>query len=167
MYNILNESEIFTADQIARIEKMKNAKYVCETCIKTRNGWQGDEAVAIFWNKDPASIPPGGSAWFGLFYKNDPFSETPGIRPLMITNAISAVEEPIVGIIAENDDVIYSRFRHDYRRSPDGSVMIDGGRDYTRTSTCPRGMVTLKIVEGDLVVIRDTVPNEVELHVAD
>ena len=44
MSDILIDSEIFTAEQIANIEKMKNAKYVCETCIKTRGGWQSDNA---------------------------------------------------------------------------------------------------------------------------
>jgi len=32
------------------------------------------------------------------------------------------------------DEVIYSMYRHDYRHCSCGHVMIDGGRDYTRSS---------------------------------
>ena len=88
---------------------------------------------------------------------------------LMICNAISAVEHPIWGVVAENGDVIYSRFRHDYRWSPDKSVMIDGGRDYTRWGASNEyGMdavehVKLIILDGVLKIAADQTkgdPNE-------
>lgn len=144
---IITTPTIFTLEQVTRIEEKKNAKYVCETCLRGKDGWWINAPVAVFWNRDPASIPPRGSPWFGLFYKYDWFHDT---STLMITNAISAVEDPITGIRARNGDIIYSRFRHDFRRSPDESVWIDGGRDYTRYST-PGLLVNLRIVDGDLV----------------
>ncbi len=146
---ILNESEIFSAENIAKIEEMKHAKYVCETCLKGKGGGWINQPVAIFWNKDPANIPAGGSAWFGLFYK---YEGPDADAPLMITNAISATETPITGVVAMNGDVIYSRYRHDYRLSPDGTAMVDGGRDYLRTGPVGLGTVTLEIHDGELVI---------------
>ncbi len=66
----------------------------------------------------------------------------------MITNAITATETIITGIKAQNGEIIYSRYRHDYRESKDGSVFIDGGRDYTRHSGGE--LVELKIINGEL-----------------
>ena len=43
---------------------------------------------------------PEGSNWFGIWEGSDKF---------MISNAISAIEEPFFGALAENGDVIYSR----------------------------------------------------------
>jgi len=154
--NILTESEIFKPEGIVKIEKMKSAKYVCETCLKGKGGGWLNQPVAIFWNINPANIPAGGSAWFGLLFQSDPFYTDLDPR-LMIVNAISAVETPIQGVVADNGDVIYSRFRHDYRVSPDKSVFIDGGRDYTRTGSAAIGtvdnFVTLQIKEGELCII--------------
>lgn len=154
---ILNESEIFSAESIARIEKMKHAKYVCETCLRGKGSGWVNMAVAIFWNKDPANIPAGGSAWFGLYYRVDPYLgvELDGDpqRQLMITNAFSATEKPIIGVVAVNGDVIYSRYRHDYRKSPDGTAMVDGGRDYLKTGPFGLGTVELQIVEGNLMIV--------------
>ena len=72
----------------------------------------------------------------------------------MITNALSAVETDIDGIVAKNGDVIYSKYRHDFRYSPDGSVMIDGGRDYTKNNGGGE-IVTLRIVKDKLVLVED------------
>ncbi len=144
MIALLLNSEIFTEKNIASIEEVKNAVYVCETCLRTKGGWQADNAVAIFWNKDPANVPEGGSRWFGLYF--DMFGQ------LMIANAISAVEEPITGVIAANGDIIYSKYRHDYRISEDGTAMIDGGRDYFRTGPFGIGTAELRIIEGELKV---------------
>lgn len=141
---ILKSPELFTQAQISTIEKMKNAVYVCDTCIKTPMGWQSDSSVAVFWNTNPDNIPEGGSPWFGLHFDMD--------HRLMICNAITAVEEPITGVIAANGDIIYSRYRHDYRTSPDGTAMVDGGRDYFRTGPIGIGTAELRIVEGELKV---------------
>lgn len=150
---ILKESEIFSAENIAKIEEMKDAKYVCETCLKGKGGGWINQAVAVFWNKDPANIPPGGSAWFGLFRKYYPPELVEILPPqLMITNAISATETPITGVVAMNGDVIYSRYRHDYRISPDKTAMVDGGRDYLRTGPFGLGTVTLEIQDGEIVI---------------
>ncbi len=151
---ILKDSEIFSPENIAKIEDKKNAVYVCETCLTGMNGGWINQAVAVFWNKDPDNVPHGGSAWFGLYYRvyHPDDSREP---TLMVANAISATLEPITGVVAENGDVIYSRYRHDYRMSPDGTAMVDGGRDYFRTGPLGIGTVTLEIQEGELVIVGD------------
>jgi hypothetical protein len=153
--NILTDSELFTAEQIERIEKHYDAKYVCETCVRSSRGGWVNRSVAVFYQADPSRIPEGGSHWFGLFLHPDTSVFPEGAWKPYITNAVSATECDIAGIVADNGDVIYSRYCHDFRCSPDGSVMIDGGRDYTRTSTRPNGMVTLRIVKDKLVIVGD------------
>lgn len=164
-YNILKDSEIFSAEGIAKIEKRKDAVYVCDTCLRSRQGGWINKSVAVFWNKNPANIPEGGSPWFGMFYQSDHINIEWGKPQLYITNAISAVQTPdgvpvtITGVVAKNGDVIYSRYRHDYRRSPDGTAMVDGGRDYLRTGPVGLGTVELQIVEGELRVVSSLFPH--------
>jgi len=149
--NILTESERFSPEELVRVEANYSAKYVCETCVKGKDGWVNN-SVSIFYQPDPTKVPEGGSQWFGIFWQamhpHDP--ESP--KGLMICNAITAVETDITGIVADNGDVIYSRYRHDYRWSPDKSVMIDGGRDYDRHNMGGE-LVTLRIVEDKLCLV--------------
>lgn len=153
---ILTASERFTPDQLEKIEAHYEAKYVCETCLKHRDGGWVNSSVSIFYQSDPSKVPEGGSAWFGLFYRqNNPEPDAP--YQLFIVNAISAVEQDIDGIVAENGDVLYSQYRHDYRWSPDKTVMIDGGRDYTRHNMGGR-IVTLNIVFDKLVITGEAKP---------
>jgi outer membrane protein assembly factor BamB len=79
-----------------------------------------------------------------------------------ITSGASAVDGIITGIVADDGEIIYSRYRHDYRTSTDGTVFIDGGRDYVR---CGRGgrCVSLKIVDGEFYQLEDSeIPDERE-----
>ncbi len=147
---IITQSELFKPEGIAKIEEMKNATFVCDTCLRASGGGWVNDMVAVFANNSPTNIPCGGSRWFGLYFSHS-FGD-PGVPSrLMITNAISATE-PFKGVVAENGDVIYSRYRHDYRVSPDGSVWVDGGRDYLRTGPS-FGIVDLQIKGDKLVVI--------------
>jgi len=70
----------------------------------------------------------------------------------MISNAISAVEEPFFGILAENGDIIYSRHRHDFRESDDKTVFMDGGRDHMRHDLIHE-VVKLKVSKDKVVVV--------------
>lgn len=145
MNRIRNESEIFNAAGIQKIEELKNAKYVCETCVRTRypDGPWADQPVAIFMGKE--AHPVSGSKYFGIYVNMT--------EQVMIVNAQSAVDEPITGVIADNGDIIYSRYRHDFRKSEDGSVFIDGGRDYVKSGLYPSNrFVTLIIEDGKLVI---------------
>ena len=151
--NVLTECERFSPEQLAKIEAHYESTYVCESCVKNRDGSWANQSVSIFYQADLAKVPEGGSQWFGLFFRQElPDENAP--TQLFVVNAISAVENDIVGVVADNGDVIYSKYRHDYRHSPDGSVWIDGGRDYTRHGG--RGMfVTLRIIEDKLTIVED------------
>ena len=70
----------------------------------------------------------------------------------MISNAISAVEEPFFGAVAENGDVIYSRHPRDFRESEDKSFFVDGGRDRFRHDL-EHEIVKLKVVKDKVVVL--------------
>jgi hypothetical protein len=121
-------------ENIERIEKVRNAKYVCDTEHQEKH-------VAVFYGDTPH--PDSGSRYFALYYADS----------LMITNGAFIESQEIAGAIADNGDVIYSRFRHDYHTSPDGSVFIDGGRAYTKTNT--KNLVTLLVREGVLRILED------------
>lgn len=155
--NIITTSERFTAEDLEKIEAHYEATYVCETCIKNKDDGWANTAVSVFYQSDPSTVPEGGSQWFGLYFREYPLGLGSMPSVLFIVNAISAVENDIQGIVAANGDVIYSRYRHDYRTSPDGSVWIDGGRDYTRSNVYAglTPFVTLRIVEDKLTIVED------------
>lgn len=132
---ILNESTWLDSKGIAKVEKMYNAKYVFETCIKTRFGWS-DIPVCIFYTEE---AHPEGSNYFGL-YRTD-------FGDIMITNGISATE-PFDALLV-GEDIIYSRYRHDYREH--NGAMVDGGRDYFKHNL--QGTpVKLKVVKDHLEI---------------
>ena len=132
---LLNEPVLFSEENVKKIEDLKSAKYVCDT---EQNGLH----VAIFYANE--AHPDSGSRYFGLYY-------TGVENQLMITNGAFIEEQDIAGVVAENGDVIYSRYRHDYRRSPDGTVFVDGGRAYTRTNAAQG--VSLKVENGELKIV--------------
>lgn len=130
---VQRESELWRPDGIAMIEKNHRAIYVFESCIGKSTDKPGmwnwiNQPVSIFYQPDPAMVPEGGSHYFGI-YRQRRVENLP--QEIMICNAISCAE-PFTGVVADNGDIIYSRYRHDMRTSPDESVWIDGGRDYLR-----------------------------------
>lgn len=148
MHRISKDSEIFKESGIKKIEQLRSAKYVCETCVRTSypDGPWADQPVALFYGSE--IHPDSNSRYFGVYLNQE--------DKIFITNGQSAVDEPITGIIADDGEIIYSRYRHDFRRSKDGSVFIDGGRDYYRGSILPEDrVVTLVIEQGELKVKED------------
>ena len=128
---------------ISKVEKRYKCKYVCETCLNVKGQWR-EHSSLIFYNE---VAHPEGSNYMALSYQLD----AAGGYNLVVSDGLSATEEPIVGII-DGDEVIYSRYRHDYRVGKSG-VMIDGGRDYIRSSIAdPDKYVNLVIREGVLEV---------------
>lgn len=116
MYNILNGCGFLLEENIKKIEEHYKAKYVFESCLKSVTGNWTSMTAAIFYTEE---AHPQGSNYFGLYFNNKNF---------MITNGISAIE-PFEGILIDND-VVYSRHRHDYRCH--NGIFVDGGRDYLR-----------------------------------
>lgn len=142
---ILNEALFLTDVDIEKVEKKFKAKYVYETSLKQGDAWRYEPSL-IFYTEEPH---PQGSNWFAISKSSGDY---------VISNALETVMEPIVAVVAENQDVIYSRYRHDYRTSPDKSVWIDGGRDYFRGSG---KAITLK-VNNDKLEIQDATQNQSE-----
>ena len=152
--NINKESEIFKPQGIDTIMKKYKALYVCETCIGAPANKPGmwnwlNWPCAIFYQSDEALVPEGGSQYFGVYHRTMDLALPP---TAYICNAISVTKENIVGIVADNGEIIYSRYRHDYRVSSDKSVWIDGGRDYTRYSG-KGNLIDLHIEDGVLCII--------------
>ena len=112
----LNESGIHN------IEKLKNAQYMGYWAIKNSTGSWSASPVDVFYVENP-DTSKGHSHYFGMFYRE---------AELYITNASSAFIEPITGILCEDGEVIVSRYRHDFVTK--GDIMIDGGRDYVKSS---------------------------------
>ncbi len=103
------------------IEEQYKAKYIGEFTLKAKGGGWANKPVAIFWQ---AEAHPRGSNWFGLYRHED--------GRWMITDAQAIVGVPINGLMNEKHEVIYSAYRHDCQSLND--MMIDGGRDYVRSS---------------------------------
>ena len=137
---ILTDCSFLSNGQIEKIEERYDAKYVFETQLKLRSEKWSDFSAAVFYAEEPH---PEGSNWFGIWNNNGRF---------MISNAISAVEEPFFGAVAENGDVIYSRHPRDYRESEDRTVFVDGGRDHCRHNLTHE-LVKLKVFKEKVLVV--------------
>lgn len=137
--NILTNPEFLTGIDIEKVEEKFKAKYVMEAPLKYKHGWR-DSPSLIFYTEIPH---PQGSNWFAISKSNDSY---------VISDAKESIEESFVAVRADNGDVVYSRCRHDYRSSPDGSVWIDGGRDYFRTGSLTN-LIRLKVSGGELIEI--------------
>jgi hypothetical protein len=119
---ISNNSEIFMPKDIGKIEKIKMAKYVidCE--------YRGHQ-TAVFYADDPHPVSK--SRYFALYYSYV-MEDKPN---LMITDGSFIEFQKIMAAVSDDEEIIFSRHRHDFVKSKDGSVFIDGGRDYIRTNT--------------------------------
>lgn len=137
---INNEPILFSTDQIRKIETLRKAKYVCATEYKERS-------VEVFYGDEVHVVS--GSRYFALYFACDSVASS----ILMITNGAFIEDQEIDGVISNDGEIVYSRHRHDYRSSRDGSVFIDGGRAYTRTNVLDASRrVTLIVREGVLKV---------------
>lgn len=128
-------------DGIAEIESNYNAKYMGYWCTKNpKNGWN-ESPVDVFYVAEP-DRSRGHTNYFGMFVHDD---------TSYITDASSAFSEPITGILTNDGEVIVSRFRHDYIMK-DG-YMIDGGRDYLKSSSNSlQTFVSVSIEHGEFVL---------------
>lgn len=135
---IPEEGYYLKQEQIAVVEKTYNAKYMGPWCTKNTKGQWNTGPVDVFYQPN-LDTEKEYSAYFGIFNRD-------GV--VYITDASSAFSEPITGIICEDGEVIVSRYRHDYVQK--GDRMIDGGRNYTRSSLHPTAIVT--VINGKFVI---------------
>lgn len=135
----INHGEQYWPFNIAKIEASKNCVYVGEFALNQGAGWT-ETPAAIFYQHAPAE---GHSHYFGLLMRGE---------HVVITSGQSAADVVITGKMNKSNEVIYSRFRHDYRLTSDDTVMIDGGRDYTKTSG-PGRTVRMQIFGDELIIL--------------
>lgn len=139
--NIITNPEMFSHKAIENIEHKYKARYVCESCLRNTEGSWGNFPAAFFYTEKPH---PNGSNWFAMYFNSK--------NELMITDGV-VITEPFQAILID-DDVIFSRYRHDYREHR--GVFVDGGRDYLRCGgqrLDSAKVVTLKVIDDHLEVI--------------
>lgn len=135
-------------DLIKEVEKRYDAKYVIDSCLKfdiVRNDVWANFPVVVFYTEQ---AHPRGSNYFAL-YKN-------GLGEVMITNGLNAVEGEFNGFLFDDGDLVHSRYRHDY--FDHRGAVVDGGRDYFRSSGSPPDgarLVKFKVVDGELIEVND------------
>lgn len=142
--NIIKRQILLTTDEIYQYERFYKATWVGDFCIKTADGGWYNAPVAIFHTEKKHPI---GSNYMAMFRSMN--------MGLSVADGISATE-PFTGLELPNGEVIYSAYRHDCwcRRG----WMVDGGRDYLKTSYSshvsePAKPVTLQIINASLEVI--------------
>jgi outer membrane protein assembly factor BamB len=131
--------------KIAAVEEKYNAKFVGQLALKTyHGGWSEDSCGDVYYQETPPV--EGYSNYFALIVRDG---------TVYITSGASAVDGIITGIVANDGEIIYSRYRHDFRTSTDGSVYIDGGRDYTKCNMISR-CVSLTVIDGEFYKVDET-----------
>lgn len=144
----INMGEPYWPFDHAKVEKLRNARYVGDLCLRTKHGGWSEVPVAVFWQETPPQ--PGYSNYFGLYRDIE-------TGTLLITSGASAAEGVWEGAIAQSGEIVFSRWRHDCRTSADGTAMADGGRDYFRGYG---RQVTLRLVDGRMVMVDEDAQEE-------
>ena len=130
-------TKITQAEKIYSEKDGVPVKHVCTTEF-------GDAIADIFYRETPH--PKFGNRYFCLFFRGD---------DLYVANADS-IENLSFGMVENDDgDLEYSRSRHDYKSFNNGN-MIDGGRDYIRSS----GKVKIYVVRDGVMTTFGVSNNE-------
>ena len=109
-----------TAEGIRKIEQTRSCRYVCEYNLTDASGNAYDQPVMLFWNDIPH---PQGSNWMALYSANGDY---------YVRDGITASRLPIIAYVSDDGQAVFSKHRYDFRSSRDGTISVDGGRDYTR-----------------------------------
>lgn len=142
------ESSFLSKEAIKNVEKKYKAKYILESCLLVTDKFSG----VRFWADFPAAIfytekaHPQGSNYFALYFKGD----TP-----MITDGLRSIKDVVFQGLEAEGEVVYSRFRHDFRAVKNGAF-VDGGRDYFKYGgdrLSDYNVVKFKVVEDRLEFI--------------
>lgn len=144
-----------SSDGIVKVENKYGAKFLGPYCIRDKRESWSEQPVDVFYQPNP-DTSKGHSEYFGIYM--DALAGS-----VYICNAQTAFSEPMTGIVADNGQVVVSRWRHECRRSLDGSVTIDGGRDYVRLigdKSINAKKVKVGIRAGEFYVIEDENVNE-------
>lgn len=128
---------------ISAVENHYGVKYIGDFCLRNRDGGWCNWSAAIFYQDNP-NIDLGHTHYMAAYVDRG---------RVYVSKGDSAFAEPIVGVVADDGEIIYSRYRHDYRTSSDNSVYIDGGRDYVRTDGI--GKTVQLVIDKDKLVVQN------------
>jgi hypothetical protein len=137
---MIKQKEFLKPEHYKAIEDKHNAKFVGVFCIKNGENWR-NALSAIFYQETPPQ--PEYSNYFAVSLQGN---------GLVISDGSSFNSSPILGVVADDGQIIYSAYRHDYVESDDGSVMVDGGRDYLRCTS--NAKVVELIIDKDQIKIK-------------
>lgn len=139
---------LFDRSQVQRLEK--EAIYVGDLAIKSRRGMWSEVPAAVFYTPKPRVGYT--NHYFGVY--KSPSLSADGIPTWAICDA-SSVAEHIWSGIELKGEVIFSRWRHDFRNFSFGGPCVDGGPDYMRVVGVLMGInrVSLKLDSGIFRVI--------------
>ena len=118
------------------VNKQYGSTFVGYFPTKLKGGGWGNVA-AVFYQPNPKT-ELGHSNYFGLYVDD--------YNPGVIFNA-DYITKGWTGAKADNGELLWSEYRHDFHTSEDGSVWVDGGFDYTRTNN-PDKLVKLNVKDG-------------------
>ena len=155
VYDLYHKDENKPKLKFSVIEKEYKAKYIMEVALRNVEGGWVNTPVSLFYQKEKPKNIPGASNYFGLFFSAigvTAYGSPVKSETVRITNAEAAVKDVVyTGVLCPDDTtVIYSAFRHDCQIHQD--IMVDGGRDYLRTSS-GRPPVSFKIDKDKLVLV--------------
>ncbi len=145
----LNHLDSFSAELVSRIATQKNAKYLGEFSVKDSRGNWLNTPVMIFYQQEKHPV---GSNYFGVFLKNNLFSNE--LNQLMIVDGISATEHEWNAIVnTKTNEALYSAYRHDAQGLD--KMFIDGGPEYLR-GTLDEKFIDIKFkIDKDKLVLVD------------
>jgi hypothetical protein len=127
------------------IEHEYNAKYLFDFEI------QPNIVCQIYYQYNP---PKDYSHYFGIGIT---YSTDDDDKPIIFITSAKKMEDVKISAVTENDtnEIIFSRFRHDYRSTTSGKISVDGGQDYIRLSyeTPDFKYVNLKLDDDKLILI--------------
>ena len=141
MTEYINYGETELIINIKKIEEKYNAKYIGDFALKTRDGGWSVTPAQVYWQPTPPV--EGYSNYFAIFMRGESVYITSG-------QSVADVE---IDAIKSGDEILYSRYRWDYRQTKDGKAAIDGGRDYTKIVSRPEEYLTLKLGGPELKII--------------
>ena len=143
-YTVVQRMESSEWLNIETVEQMYNATFVGEFSIQNQDGAWLNQAVPIFYQEEPPY--PEYSHYFALLVKFDHNFEP----QVVITSGHTAADKSWIGFISQdNQNVYYSRYRHDFVQDEYGDY-VDGGPDYVRSNVFGDRLVQLQIEDGQI-----------------
>lgn len=120
------DSAVLSPEGIKKIEQVRipGSRYLFDTELKGSNGQWTNLPLATFYEPNP-KFELGHTHYFGIY-------RHPVMKSFMIVEASASLDADIIAIASQNNELIHSRYGHDYRSSKDETVFIDGGRSSTR-----------------------------------